>query len=358
MNALEPKVARFFFVGDKLHSNHCIWCGNIQPLTDSHLFPEVIGGAFAPKVSCEACNSYLGRTFEASIKRNAFLTAAIAKLGLQSKREAFRFARKKDELTGADIHLTADGFAKPIPRPHGKNGFIGTPDDTKAFALRHFSKLRPNWSIGPLEEFYDDPGRTSLTRAGITFSKQTFEGGPGEIRLDGLMRDPDPRLIFKIVYEFITVLQLRGVPVIEEALKDLVTIHEERSDERISISSAVNWRTISNTSNCFHQYRQLEEVPFRPVHYVIFRLSRNLNLYIEVTFFNMVRSFFILGKLQRFEDLIMPLVDTAIVFYVGEPVPGHHHYRNLAEPIHVQWPDAAVDAQVYAVDLARQQRQP
>jgi hypothetical protein len=342
----EFQNVRFFLKDNQLFSTRCIWCGSEDKLTESHLFPQSIGGRFAAYTSCGKCNSFLGQKFEQEVKKNAFLTAALVKTGVSDKREAYRHAKKTDVETGINMHITKGGHAKSIPKDLNGGKFIGTPQEIKNYIISRFKKQYPNWPVKPLEEFYDDPSRRSFTYVGIRYTKKTIQGGPGELKIEGLSRDPHPFLIFKIACEFLALNNLQNHAIIRQMMNGLIAINTRDQLNRIEFSSNIINLVQSNTSNTFQEYRCLENIPFKDYHYIMLRLSVKLTLYVEVVFFGLLRNFLILGELKTFDDRVLPLVDEEFIFPMNRSIGIRQRYRNLVEPIHTRWADAAVDGRM------------
>ncbi len=102
-----------------------IWCGSKDNISKSHLIPEYLGGKFSPNISCEKCNNYLGK-FEALAKDNVFVTAAMVKLGLAKRREAYNKHTIIDEETGFEFKFNQQDIPEIIPKPIGSNGYQGS----------------------------------------------------------------------------------------------------------------------------------------------------------------------------------------------------------------------------------------
>ncbi len=113
---LNNKNPRFYFQNEYLYSDLCIWCLQKEKLTKSHLIPDSLGSNFYTFTSCEKCNSYLGREIESKTKNNAFISSALSKLRLATKKEAYRHSRKFDTETGAEMHITDEGVSRIAPK--------------------------------------------------------------------------------------------------------------------------------------------------------------------------------------------------------------------------------------------------
>jgi hypothetical protein len=89
----------------------CIFCGRNSAdgeeykISDEHVIPQVLGGWLTIPFVCVSCNNdRFGAHFEADLKKNGFVVAAIEKLKLQSKALAYKEAK---------LTLTIDGD-KPL----------------------------------------------------------------------------------------------------------------------------------------------------------------------------------------------------------------------------------------------------
>ncbi|MCK4857759.1 MAG: hypothetical protein KAT58_07320, partial [candidate division Zixibacteria bacterium] len=232
MTSSDKQSPRVYENGDKLCSDICVWCGAKEGLSESHLFPKCIGGSFAARISCQECNSFLGTKFESEAKKNASITAALVKLGIADRRSAYRLGKKLDTESGVEMHIAADGKSKPVTRQVSDNRFEGSPEQNKAFALRHFRKTRPKWSTKPLEEFYDDPSKQKFTYAGEQYTKKHYPAGDAELAVQ-MQRHPHPNLIFKIIYEFLALFNLQSSNMIQSTLEHLVTVDANNRKDRI-----------------------------------------------------------------------------------------------------------------------------
>jgi hypothetical protein len=89
----------------------CIFCGRNSDdgeqyrMSDEHVIPQILGGWLTIPFVCVSCNSdRFGAQFEADLKKNGFVVAAIDKLALQPKARAYKEAK---------LTLTVDGD-KPL----------------------------------------------------------------------------------------------------------------------------------------------------------------------------------------------------------------------------------------------------
>lgn len=282
-------------------------------MSKSHLFPKTTGANFCPRISCRSCNSELGRIADSEVKNNAFLTAALVKLGIKDRREAYRHAKKFDEELGVEMHITKDGPVKAVKKVDG-NRVIGTPQEIKEQMLLQFKRKRPNWPVDPVEKFYNDDNASTLNHAGLKFTKQHFDGGVAEIRIGKLARDPHPNLVFKVVYEYLALCGILSHPSVNKMLERFVTVDRCKRDLRIVFNeSDLVPRLYSNTQWAFRKERELEKIAFANYHKVKIGLSTHRVLYVDVVFFGMICSTFILGRLSGFDSIILPATDRVLV---------------------------------------------
>ncbi|PKK83268.1 MAG: hypothetical protein CVT49_09210 [candidate division Zixibacteria bacterium HGW-Zixibacteria-1] len=97
---LKPKL---YSIGNTVVSDTCIWCGEKSNLSKSHLIPQFLGGWFQPKISCDQCNNFLGSKIEVRAKDNAFITAAMVRLGLANEEVAYRNLKKIDAENEVEV---------------------------------------------------------------------------------------------------------------------------------------------------------------------------------------------------------------------------------------------------------------
>lgn len=315
MDAPERKLPRprFGEIGDQIVADRCVWCGESGKMSRSHLFPRMTGARFAPRITCSECNKHLGAIADKEAKKNAFLTAALVKLGIQGRREAYRHAKKFDEELDLEMHITKNGPVKPVKKVEG-NRVIGTPQELKEHMVRQFKKKRPNWPVDEIEKFYDDDKANTLKYAGMKLTKQHFDGGVHEIRIGKLARDPHPYLVFKIVYEYLAMCGMLDHSSVREMLERFVTVDGSMPDQKIVFNeSELVPRVYSNTQWAFRKARQLEEIAFTDYHSVMIGLSTHRVLHMDVVFFGVIRSTFILGRLSGFDSIILPATDCVLV---------------------------------------------
>jgi hypothetical protein len=168
--------------GNNIVSDRCIWCGFRGELSKSHVIPESLGGWYAPLISCEKCNNYLGRQYEAEVMHNAYITAALSKLNMKTPENAYKLGKKIDPSTGVEMWLKQGGIAKPIPKKIDENTFLGSNEDAIDFWVKRLKKERPNWPAEPIIEFISDPSRKVLRYAGDEYRKDNVRKGKAKIK--------------------------------------------------------------------------------------------------------------------------------------------------------------------------------
>lgn len=332
----------FTIEGTRVDSNICIWCGRAVPLTKSHIFPECLGIRFIMYVSCSACNSFFGEKVEGTIMNNAFFCAAISKLGLKDKKDAYRQAKKIDTETGYEVMINEDGRVQTIPKMLSNSRFIGTPKQLKEMAVKRFKRQNPNTSTRPIEEFYDDKESKNFQYEGVNFSKVIYPESNTEVRFSQ-KRDPEPKLVFKIVHEFLTTSGLIRTPEIRQNMKNLYSVAFYNDKTRIFFSSELTERYITNTTHTFREYKQLEEIPFLNFHYVMLRLSKKQILYVEVVFFGQVKTIFSIGPVTKVDPYTLLMLDIGLVFMLGEPMPFESRFPNVKRASETKLSDVVVE---------------
>jgi len=98
----------------------CVFCkknelsGEDYVLTYEHIIPKVLGGWLTVPFVCKTCNNKtFGSNFEADLKSNGFIVAAIDKLNLQERKNAYR---------AADLSLLFPTKTKKLKAYFDKNG--------------------------------------------------------------------------------------------------------------------------------------------------------------------------------------------------------------------------------------------
>jgi hypothetical protein len=139
---MEPNDARYLIRTSEIT---CIFCGRNSndgdeyKLSDEHVIPQVLGGWLAIPFVCVSCNNQrFGATFEAELKKNGFIVAAIDKLGLQSKAQAYKAAKltltidgNKSLLAYFDMANTPKHFPQELD-----DGSLVVPEDEAQSILR------------------------------------------------------------------------------------------------------------------------------------------------------------------------------------------------------------------------------
>ncbi len=192
-----------------------------------------------------------------------------------------------------------------------------------------------------MEEFFSDDEQTSLKYAGKTYSKKIYNQVKGELKIVQ-SRDIDPEFIFKLVYEFLAICQLQGHLLFQDIFNETVDINTQ-SAERIKITNDINKRILSNTSVACREYRNLEDIPFSDYHYITFKLSKNLVLYLDITLFGQLKSLFIIHKFTDYDIKISPLIDNVFIFPINEKSFYTETFPNVHMKESVIWCDASVD---------------
>ncbi len=294
----------------------CIWCLKQIPPSRTHLFPECLGGGFFTHLSCVGCNNYLGHSVESKVLRNVFLTQGIEKLELATSREAFRHARIWDQETGLEMKIGTQGGVSPIPKPIGEadNKFVGTPEERASYFAKRAQRRNPEIDVTPLENFFKE-GKTGLfSFDGYKYSTTEHPEAMAELRIEDLTRDPAPALVFKIVYEFLAMLNFLEHPIIGPILDSYIKRHDSESKAPFNIHDSISDFVVSNTDVCFRTCENLREIPFKRFHHAMLRVTPSGVLWCEVGLFTHIQSWFLLTKIGSHDSKILSLLDKAFVF--------------------------------------------
>lgn len=291
-------------------SDVCIWCGKALPDSRAHLFPKCLGGRFWAKICCGPCNFELGSKWEAQVDMDAFLTAALVKLGMKSKSKAYRKARKVDTDTGFEMQIGKDGLLKPIPRDLPDGSFLGHGKD----ALNKWQTKLPHWPIDKLTAFLMDPQSTVIHHEGESLRKKNYSAGKAEVRLEGLRGGPNTRMTLKIAYEFCMINTWMDAPCIRDFFEGALTVQKDRGKISIRESDRANQRIFSGRNIHHRKVKVLESIDFQPYHALALKLSKDLILYLELRYFGAVADYIIFDKIDWLPDKILPWLDVYCFF--------------------------------------------
>ncbi len=177
-------------------------------------------------------------------------------------------------------------------------------------------------------------------------------------------RDVNPKLIFKILYEFIGLNGWLTHPILGPFLRSFVEIDNTKGD-RIEISDRVRKHTISNTENFPQKHQDLERSPFKEYHYIVMRLSKEFKLYFEIGLFGYLRHLFIIGSWDKNLRDFMGSYDFCFIF------PLNRKYRNQTEEeknriqymwdhnpkhkLHYMWADVNVELRLEQIEQLNQE---
>lgn len=318
-------------------------------MSNSHLIPEVLGGKFQFRISCKECNEQLGHKYESKVKKNAFLAAAISKLGIKSAKEAYRHAKIIDDETGFLMKLDA-GQVTPKPKELSKGKFMGSRKDQKLYHVSRFKKKHPDVDTTPLEKFFDDPQNKSFRFHGHTYRIEEYSSKEITVRIEGLTQEIVPELVFKILYEFLSLNGFLSHPVIGPKMREYVTLGKVNEKTTVVIKPDVARVILGNIYNTFSWYKKLEEIPFKDHHYFIFRMTRKGILYCELVLFGQIRNFFIIGQWSPSDDEIFSVLGRAFIFPMSGGIFGPIVYENVSRKAHITWADAAVDIRTWELE--------
>ena len=128
----------------------CIYCkiDNLgADLSDEHIIPQVLGGAFKIPVVCKKHNDKFGHTLESELKRNGFIVTAIDKLKLQSPNLAYREATIRislDNETGLKGYIDECGAAKIFTQDLTDNYTVVSDEQTNEVLKKKIQRLEKN----------------------------------------------------------------------------------------------------------------------------------------------------------------------------------------------------------------------
>jgi hypothetical protein len=101
----------------------CLFCKEIKPASDEHLFPEPLGHLQVLRCVCRDCNSILGHTVDIAADRDAVLTAARRQVGLGIRHAAVQRVEAATDVAGRTL---ASAFSRETSRPTVATRMVGT----------------------------------------------------------------------------------------------------------------------------------------------------------------------------------------------------------------------------------------
>jgi len=277
--------------GLTVHADKCAWCGESGNIVPSNVIPAMLGGSFAPSIACDRCSNFLADELENSVMENEYLKAAVSRLGLSEK--------AIPTLTGVD-----QGSVTPLP----------------------------------IEEFYEADSTEEYKQCGCTFTKQVFGQEIQTLDDTSTKRDVDPRLVFKVAYELLSVWGLTEDDWLKARLGRFVTVNEG-----IGFANELGAFVTGNTEKGFSQYRKAGDIPFKRHHYAVLRMSKDGNLYFELALFGVIRCLLLLGKPSVFHEHLVSFLERCLMFSIDDGRVRRGCFPNVSCKRMTLWSDAAVD---------------
>ncbi|MEW5922598.1 MAG: HNH endonuclease [Candidatus Zixiibacteriota bacterium] len=335
--SFKPKLS---LVGNTIVSDICVWCGEKSKMSKSHLIPQFLGGWFQPKISCEKCNSFLGSKIEEKAKNNAFITAAMVKLGLANEQVAYKKLKKIDVENEVEVDFKGS-VAIPRIKWLDERTLIAPSVKSKKIRIDRIKKKYPHIPMKPIEDFFNDPDKTDFRYDNIVIAKRDYLTKKTKIKMEGT-RDPDNEFIFKLLYEFMCLNNFLKISGLRNSLRKYIHIDKNDVDNRIKIDDKLRKNIFYNTANTFKLCDKLEEIPFTGCHYFVLRLSSDNILYIEVTLFGQLRNFFIIDEWRSEYEVYAGILDRVFLFTIDRQGFPPFMYPNLNLKEHLLWVDAMV----------------
>jgi len=193
----------------------CIYCKieNLgAELSDEHIIPQVLGGAFKIPVVCKVHNDKFGHTIESELKKNAFIVTALDKLKLQPPNLAYRDAKIRIDLDndiGLKGYLDEKGTAKIFPQDPNE-GYKVIPEDEAVRVLKkqieRFEKQKGKKIDFDLDNFEMFPYDLTIPIPGtdIFFIKRKTKSG--RVMIHDLSQPISFRVIAKIALTHLAAL--------------------------------------------------------------------------------------------------------------------------------------------------------
>ena len=307
----DPRVSRS---GDEVVSARCVWCGARGGMSGTHIIPKSFGSGYEPRMSCKHCNNVLGSAVEARAWENAYIQAALAKLGIADRRKAYRRAKRKVDLeTGFEMKIDKQGRASIVPHPRAEGGYIGTNRQQMGYYVALFKRLYPNVDTTPVEEFFDDPTRDRLVFKGHTINRKQFDADESAwLRIESTSY-VHPYWVFKVAYETLSVCGFFGSAKLRHSFRRLYRVCGNEGGERLVFSSLIGDLVLTNLQSGSDIFKALEEIPFEHDHYWCLHLTPRMVLYLEIVLFAQIQLFFLIGLWNWKDQSIAEYLDR--VFY-------------------------------------------
>jgi len=317
----------------------CIFClKEVTPETRSrdHVPPEYLGGFLLLPFVCRSCNSTFGHTIEADLGKNAFIIAALDKLGLKfDKRELYRHAEKSlQNPNGKKLKAIVDKSGKPKVRCQNFNdGSQVMPDDEAVSILRKILKRRSRKTgteipFDPKVFEKAKPGELiSIPESRITFKKHTITGGS---RIIEWPKGPIPfRVIGKIVFEHLAGLDYSLV------------LRREFDPIR-------KWILGGGEGQFVFLYRLLrgkkpQDLQYKPFHYILLRFKDHYFTAI-VSLFSTLSFYVFLSKMDDIKnDKLLETIKSYHIYDLRKRM----IFTDQAPPEHRNAHNEFMDAQIY-----------
>lgn len=203
-----------------MNEPQCIFCkknsldGDNHILTNEHIVPQVIGGWLTIPYVCKKCNNEtFGSEFEAELKENGYIVAALDKLNIKPKKEAYRaadlrllFPSKQDKLKA---YFNENGIAQFYPQRLKDNSMLVPEDDAKQILSKQIKRYEKEHNVKiefDIESYSDLPYNIAIPIYGtdIHFIKTRDE--KADLYYHNLSKPISPLLPATISFELLASL--------------------------------------------------------------------------------------------------------------------------------------------------------
>ncbi len=272
----------------------CIYCGQ-TPLTETHVFPRLMGGKTRPYLACKRCNGIFGKFVDQQLERNILRAYAVTNLGKFSQHDAFKKACLR--VKGFDPNILwefdKDSTDELLPKTAINKNLEGTlgAENAREILPKIFREKISDAEMRQLVSFLESPSDGSVTVGDHSVSSvRSNQLGKG-LEVSGLTRGLDPRLLVKIAYENAAIWDLHLNRTLQWAKDEFLTEESIRShnvDPRLNILS----RVLGN----IYSVDDFSRLKYHPYFYVYMGLTRKGTVYSTIGFYGAAHYLIVLGK--------------------------------------------------------------
>ncbi len=294
----------------------CIYCteDDVSLFSRAHIFPEAIGGRISIRNVCRSCNSVLGHTVEAEVKKSLFFCAALDKLGIQPTEKAYRHIEIADSKTGARLRYHDDQL-RPIPEVVTGHKYTGERSFVEERFLDWVRRNRPHWVDNVKDQFAS--GVEVINVAGEKFKIK--DRNNSKVNLRATIAFPW-NLVAKIAFEAMCGFGFPEETLLREFYLDTFSVYKVGNrTSRIEVSSGFRHRINNLHPQVLDGRKNILDLEFMPYHRVDPRVSKNGTVYLKINFFEAISFVVPIGHVGERELLNPQVLGNAYFFPIDEP---------------------------------------